>query len=342
MSGSRFRCVMLLLFVVVAAGIPRDAVAQVKRLKKAVENKAADQAVEAAVANRPPTKVKNITLTSAQIRQLNKGLRAELATAAVAQKEYEQQQKKYEQDTKAYEKSMADYDKTNGAYNRCRDKFSEADQAKSDELRGKAEKSGQAAGKTEDELATLEAKAARAAAAAERVANGTGTAEDRAILAEFQGIGKELSSQGARAGADMQASSEYDQGAQARLEKACGKEPQAPTAPTSPGNSPGEVVRQAGADAAGVPQYQYAVWRDEGTAYAESNTEVEPSDGAGGGGGNNKDPNDKDPKDKSSNSGDSGGASGGGVSAEEAKAINEGIQETRVILAEMKKANIPI
>ena len=199
MSPSRLRYIVLLLFVVVAAGIPRDAAAQLGRLKKAVENKAANKAVEAAVANRPPTKVKKITLTSAQIAKLNQGLRAELAKAAVAQKEYEQQQKQFQQETKAHDKSRAAYDKTNESYNRCREKFTEVDQAKSDALRGEAEKSAQAAGKTEDEQAKLEALAARAAAAAERVANGTGTAEDRKTLAEFQGVGKELASQGAQA-----------------------------------------------------------------------------------------------------------------------------------------------
>ena len=313
MSRSRFQYVVLLLFVVVAAGIPRDAAAQLGRLKKAVANKA----VEAAVANQPPTKVKQITLTSAQIAQVNTGLRAELAKAAVAQKEYEQGQKQFEQETKAYEKAKADYDKRNEGYSQCAEKVGNADRAKSDALRERSEKSMEAA-TGEDEEARLEALAARAAAAAERVANGTATAEDRKTLAEMQGAGAAHASQGAKVGADMQASSEFDQGAQARLEKECGKKPEEPKAPASSPGTPGEVVRNAGAEAAGVSLHQYAVWRDEGTAYAESNTEVEPSEAS------------------------EGQASGGGVSPEEAKAINEGIQETRVILEEMKQAKVPI
>jgi hypothetical protein len=321
MSRARFHCAALLLFLTIAPGGARQAAAQIGRLKKVVAGKAVESGkLAACMPDRPPTFVPSISLTPAQIAKINAGLDAELATHSAARKEYEQRLKASEKENEAYQKAHAEWEKKNEQYNKCADKVQEADAKKSDELNARTGAAGdKAKGLDEERMMKL---AERAQAAAERVSKGQGTAEDRATLAEFQKSMAPVQAMGAEAQAAMQESAEFKKGADARVEKACGKKPEEPKAPEGMGKSPERAAQEAGAKAAGMDAQAYAEARDLLLGFVMSNTVVAPgnsSDGAGA----------------SQGQGANGSSSG-------ADATNQALRDAAKKICEMKKAGVPI
>jgi hypothetical protein len=315
MSRARYQCAAMLLFLTIAPGGARHAAAQIGRLKKVVAGKAVESGqVAACVSNRPPTFVESIGLTAAQIAKINAGLDAEMAAYPAARKEYEQRAKESDRENEAYQKAHADYEKRYEQYSKCAAKVQEADARKSDSLQARTDAVGDRA-KAEVDEDRMVKLAERAQAAAERVSKGVGTAEDRATLAEFQKSMAPLQSVGTEAQASMQESAEFKKGADARLEKACGKKPEEPQPPAGLGKSPERAAQEAGAKAAGMDAQAYAEARDALIGAAMSNTMVKP--------------------------GKSSGAGAGG-SQSEADAINDGIRAAAKKICDMRKAGIPI
>src|SRR5512135_190423 len=298
MSRARFQCAALLLFLTIAPGGARHAAAQIGRLKKVVTGKAVESGkLAACMPDRPPTIVQSISLTPAQIAKINAGLDAELATHSAARKEYEQ-------------------------YSKCADKVREADAKKSDELNARTEAAGdKAKGLDEERMMKL---AERAQAAAERVSQGRGTAEDRATLAEFQKSMAPVQAMGAEAQAAMQESAEFNKGADARVEKACGKKPEEPKAPEGMGKSPERTAQEAGAKAAGMDAQAYAEARDLLLGFVMANTVVASGKSGAGAGGSQ---------------GQGQGANG---SSSGADATNQGLRDAAQRICAMRKAGVPI
>ena len=324
MSRARFQCAALLLFLTIAPGGARHAAAQIGRLKKVVAGKAAESGkLAACMPDRPPTIVQSISLTPAQIAKINAGLDAELATHPAARKEYEQRLKASEKENEAYQKAHADWEKKYEQYSKCAAKVQEADAKKSDELNARTEAAGDKAKSAVDEERLVKL-AQRAQAAAERVSKGVGTAEDRATLAEFQKSMAPLQSVGTEAQATMQESAEFNKGAEARVEKACGKKPEEPKAPEGMGKSPERAAQEAGAKAAGMNAQAYAEARDLLLGFVMSNTVVQSG--------------------KSSDaSGESQGqGQGANGSQSGADATNQGIRDAAKKICEMRKAGVPI
>ena len=324
MSRARFQCAALLLFLTIAPGGARHAAAQIGRLKKVVTGKAVESGkLAACMPDRPPTIVQSISLTPAQIAKINAGLDAELATHPAARKEYEQRLKASEKENEAYQKAHADWEKKYEQYSKCAAKVQEADAKKSDELQARTEVASDKT-KAEADEDRMVKQAERAQAAAERVSKGVGTAEDRATLAEFQKSMAPLQSVGTEAQASMQESAEFDRGAAARVEKACGKKPEEPKAPSSLGQSPERAAQEAGAKAAGMNAQAYAEARDLLLGFVMSNTVVQSG--------------------KSSDaSGESQGqGQGANGSQSGADATNQGIRDAAKKICEMRKAGVPI
>ena len=324
---SRAQRVVLILCVLLGAGAVPDAAAQFgKKLKKAITGQAAEKAVEegtgsACFPDRPPTVVTTVELTADQMMKVTAGLQAEAEAAQTAYKKQEEDQKRYEAEQKAYEKDKAAYDKANEKYQACAEKVQAAESAKSEELNKKQEEAGKATEAAVDEDKIV-AMAQKAQAAAERVSRGVGTAEDRATLAEYQKMMGGVTAASQQAMAASQESQQYQAGASARLEKECGKQPTEPK-PPSQADLPGNTIRKAGADAAGMNAGEYAAARDVMIALASSNSVVKSGATQSGGGG--------------------GGGGGGGnkVSQEQADAMNQAIKDAAKKLCALRKAGAP-
>ena len=214
--------VPLALGLSLAAAALAPAHAQFGKLKK----KAIATATEASgVPTKPPTYVKSVTMTPAQLKQLNAGLSAMIAKAPSAQKDYEDANKKLERETQDYEKARAEYDKKATSYNACVDRVTTAQGAKHDSLAAKVDKSLEANQMNQSQQDQMTALAEKAQAAAQRVANGTATAADRQTLADFQQMMAGVSAKSQQAAGAMQEASASDQQAAAHLEKECGKAP---------------------------------------------------------------------------------------------------------------------
>jgi hypothetical protein len=310
MSPSRFNSIVLLLLLAPAAGGSGDAAAQIGRIKKAVADKAADAGKKSAcIPERPPAFVKTVGLSAAQIAKINQGLDAEIQRTPAARAEYEQRLKQSDQETQAYQKAHAAWEKKNEQYQACADKVREADAKKSDALRGRVEASGDKTKGAVDTTQMME-MAKKAQAAAERVTNGTATAADRQTLAEFQRMMAGVQASAMQTGAAMQEAQAFDQEAEARVEKACGKKPEEPKAPAMAGPTPERAGQEAGAKAAGMDVAAYASARETLIALVMSNTVVKAD-------------------------GSSQGAQA------EADAINSAIQEAAKKVCDMKKAGVP-
>ena len=307
--------VAIAVLVIATLGAPGDAEAQFKKLKNAITGKAADEAVEGATgscfANRRPTVVASLPLSAEEIARVNAGLDAEMAAAPGIEKTAADDQKKADAEQKAYEKAKADYDKAYEKYSKCRDKFEAADNAQRDALNAKTDAAGQDLASSLD-TTKLMALAEKAQIAAQRISEGKGTAADRKTVADFQAMMNPISAKNATAMAAMQDGAAHDQGASARLEKACGKEPQEPKQPGYADNSPESALLRAGAGGAKMDPADYRIARELVIMWASSNTVV-----AGGGGG--------------------GGGAGGG----KADAQNQALKEAAGKLCAMKKANLP-
>ncbi|MFI5209169.1 MAG: hypothetical protein ACHQ2E_01880, partial [Gemmatimonadales bacterium] len=219
------RAVLLALGLSLAAAVLAPAHAQFGKLKKSVPGAATSAASAAGVQTKPPTYVKSVTMTPAQLKQLNAGLSAMIAKAPSAQKDYEEANKKLERETQDYEKAQGEYDKKAASYNACVERVTAAEGAKHDSLAAKVDQSLQASQMNQSQEAQLEAQAAKAQAAAQRVANGTATAADRQTLADFQKMMAGISASSQQATSAMQQASASDQQAAAHLEKECGKAP---------------------------------------------------------------------------------------------------------------------
>jgi membrane protein involved in colicin uptake len=321
MSRARFRCAALLLLLAIAPGGARHAAAQIGRLKKVVTGKAVESGkLAACMPDRPPTIVQSISLTPAQIAKINAGLDAELATHTAARKAYEQRLKASEKENEAYQKAHGDWEKKYEQYSKCADKVREADAKKSEELNARSEAAGDKAKELDEER--MMKLAERAQAAAERVSKGVGTAEDRATLAEFQKSMAPVQAIGAETQAAMQESAEFNKGADARVEKACGKKPEEPKAPEGMGKSPERAAQEAGAKAAGMDAQAYAEARDLLLGFVMSNTVVQSGKSS-------------DASGESQGQGANGSPSG-------ADATNQGIRDAAKKICEMRKAGVPI
>ena len=252
-------CTAILLVTITAAGH-----SQLGGLLKKGKNAAAGKATDAAAAQVPPSTVDVLpcAVTYEQLVALDKGLKAELEAAPAAKKEAEDRQKAADAEQKAYDKAMADYTKKDDAYQACRDKVENdpAAQKKSDELAARSEAEGQRAGAAVDQAA-IEAQAMKAQAAAQRVANGTATAADRQVLADFQAMMAGVSSAGNAAMAVNAEATAFSEEQRERLKK-CGQPPERPKAPSGLGWSPERVVLDKGAQAAGMDPLTYQVVRD--------------------------------------------------------------------------------
>lgn len=236
---------------------------QIGGLLKKGKDAAAGKATDAAVAQVPPQKVDVLpcAVTYEQLDALEKGLQAELDAAPAAKKEAEDRQKAAETEQKAYDKAMDDYNRKNASYNACRDKVlnDPAANRKAEEASAKAEAESRKAGQIDE--AALEAQAQRAQAAAEKVANGTATAADRQVLADFQATMAGIQKSGNAAIAAHGEVSALSKEQQERLAR-CGEEPKQPVSPSALGWSPERVVLEKGAKAAGMDPETYRVVRD--------------------------------------------------------------------------------
>jgi hypothetical protein len=274
MIGSRCRGVGVLLCLIAAVGTPQHADAQFKKLRNAVANKGIDEVKPATCfSDRRPTVVPSIPLSAAEIAQVNAGLDAEMAAAPGIEKKAADDQKKADAEQKAYEKAKAEYDKDYEKWSKCRDKVVVVDQATGEAMNAKTNKAGDqlAAG---IDSAKMMALAEKAQAASQRVSQGKGTAEDRKTLAEFQAMMNPISANAAAAGASMQEASAFQQGAAARIDKACGKEPKPPEDPSGGADSPEKALQNAGAKGAKMDPADYMVARELVIAWAGSNTVV--------------------------------------------------------------------
>ena len=258
--AARTATVTAMLLATVAA----TAHAQLGGLVKKGKNAATGKATDAAAAQVPPTKVDVLpcAITYEQLSALEKGLEAELAAAPSAKKEAEQLQKQAEAEQQAYDEADKAYRKKSESWNSCRDKVinDPAANKQAEEIAKKSEAAGNkaAAGVNQSEL---EAMGMKAKAAAEKVQNGTATAADRQVLADFQAYMAKISqsSNAVIAASNEQTALNAEQ--QARLVK-CGEEPKPPTKPYSLGWSPERVLLEKGAKAAGMDPETYKVVRD--------------------------------------------------------------------------------
>lgn len=316
MSRSRLPCVVLLLSMLALVGLPSNAAAQFGRIKKALGDKAK---ASACVPDRPPTIIQTVSLTAAQMAAINAGLDAEIAAAPGLFAQADKDQAAADSAMKEYQKANEAYDKANQRYQKCAEKVEADESAKNEKLSQKSEAASQ---KLQGEIDTagMQSLATRAAAAAERVSQGKGTAEDRATMAQFQQMMAGVSASGAQATAATQEAATYSSGGRARLEKACGLEPEAPVQPAN-AELPGQKIRKAGANGAKMSDQDYQLGRETLLALAMSNSVVKGSGGGGGGGG--------------------GGASGQ-PSDEEAKKMNEQIKAAAQKICQMNKAQVPL
>jgi len=245
------------------AALCADGHSQIGGLLKKGKNAAAGKATDAAVAQVPPTTVDVLpcAATYDELAALEKGLKAELDAAPAAKKEAEDRQKASEAERKAYEQASADYTKKDQAYEACRDKVlnDPAAKKKSEDLAATMDARSKKAGDVDQ--AALEAQAAKAQAAAQKVANGTATAADRQVLADFQAMMAGISKNTDAVVATSNEATALNKEQEEKMKK-CGAAPQAPKAPSSLDWSPERVVLEKGAAAAGMDPMKYTVVRD--------------------------------------------------------------------------------
>ncbi len=256
--------------------------------------------------------VKKIDMTSAQIVAVNKGLETAVKMGPETIKKWEKAQE-------AYDKAYADYTKKKEKYDACIE--SEKQKAES-KLEAANKKSGAATEKVQKETdtTTIVAQAEKAQAAAERVSNGTATAADRQTLADFQKTMAGVQGNSNAAMAAMQQETALHKEVADSIKKKCGEEPQPPSLGGSAGSRAGkaggaaptsasEEINQASAEAAGMSESEYRLAREKAKGFALSNTEVQ---------------------------------GGSDTPDDEAKAINQALAQTRALIDEANKANVPL
>jgi hypothetical protein len=249
--------------------------AQLGKLTKKATSAAASAA---GVSTTPSRTVDAIDLTSAQLKQVNAGLAAEIAATPTALKNAETAQKNYDKAQEKYTKDNEAYQKADEKWEACKEKvIKDADPSRT-AAQQKAEKASQSASIEETEQAALEKQAMEAQAAAERIKNGTGTAADQQTLANFQKTMAGVSARGMGAANAAQEASNLDQAVIKQIEKSCGGKPVRPESPKSPANTAAEQIQSAGASASGMALAVYTVAREKGLGFAASNTQVKGGD----------------------------------------------------------------
>lgn len=296
------RYLALAAFVAITAS--SDAQAQLGKLTKKATSAAANAA---GVSTTPARTVASIDLTSAQLKQINAGLAAEIAATPTALKDAETAQKNYDKASEKYNKDYEAYTKASEKWEACKEKVIKDSEPSRTAAQKKAETAGQNASINETEQQSLEQQAMAAKAAAEKVQNGTATAADRQVLADYSANMAKLGARGMGAAAAAQESANLDQAVVKQIEKTCGGEPVKPESPKSPANTATEQIQAAGAAASGLPNWNLT--REKGMGYAQSNTQVKGGD--------------KTPQD-------------------EADAINEQLAAMRTNIAQMQKAGTPM
>lgn len=266
---------LALAVLVAACAVSSSAHAQLGKLTK----KATQAATNAAGVNTTPARtVDAIDLTSAQLKQVNAGLAAEIAATPTAMKDAETAQKNYDKAQEKYQKDSEAYDKADQKYEACKEKVIADAEPSRTAAQQKTEKAGQNAAIGESEQQSIEAQAEKAKAAAERIQNGTGTAADQQTVMDFQ---KQMAAVGQRGMGAMNAAQEsanLDKAVIAKIEKTCGGQPVRPESPKSPANTAAEQIKSAGAAASGMPVATYTVAREKGLGFAASNTQVKGGD----------------------------------------------------------------
>jgi len=243
--------------------------AQLGKLTKKATSAATGAAVASAT---PPRTVDAIDLTSAQLKQINAGLAAEIAATPAALKDAETAQKTYDKAQEKYNKDYEAYQKADEKWQACKEKVIKDAEPSRTAAQQKTEAAGQNANLGESEQAALEKQAKEAQAAAERINNGTGTAADRQTLADFQKTMAGIGARGMGAANAAQDAADVDKAVIAKVEKTCGGEPVQPESPKSPANTAAEQIHGAGAKASGLANWNLV--REKGLGFAASNTQV--------------------------------------------------------------------
>jgi hypothetical protein len=247
--------------------------AQLGKLTKKATQAAAGAA---GVSTAPARTVDAIDLTSAQLKQINAGLAAEVAATPGALKDAETAQKSYDKAQEKYTKDNEAYQKADEKWEACKEKvIKEADPART-AAQQKTEAASEKASMGESETDALERQGKEAQAAAERISNGTGTAADRQTLADFQKTMSGVSARGMGAATAAQDAADLDKAVVAKIEKTCGGKPVKPEAPKSPANTAAEQIQAAGAAASGLSNWKLV--REKGVGFAASNTQVKGGD----------------------------------------------------------------
>ncbi len=297
--------------ILASAIVPSTSHAQLGKLTK----KATDAAGNAAgVPNSNARYVKKIDLTSAQLNQVNKGLAQSVKVGPETIKKWEKQQADYEKANADHEKANADYTKKQEKYDQCVESEKAKAQGKIEAANNKANAASERAGKSVD-TASMMAQAQAAQAAAERVKNGTATAADRQTLADFQKTMAGVSAGSNASISAMQESSALQQAVADSIKKKCGEEPKQPAAVGGGGAAGGaptsaaEDINKQGAEAAGMSDSEFRMAKEKAMGYAASNTQVQ---------------------------------GGSDTPDDEAKSINDALGQTRDLMAQARKANVPL
>jgi hypothetical protein len=295
--------------VLAVASIPSTSAAQLGKLTKKATNAAANAA---GVPTGNSRSVKKIDLTASQLAQVNAGLASAVKTGPETIKRWEKAQEDYD-------KALGEYTKKKEKYDACVEAEEQKGRDKMESVNKKSEKASQDMQSAMPDSAALMAKAQAAQAAAERVKNGTATAADRQTLAEYQQMMAGVSGNVGAVQAAMQEGQAVHKAVSDSVKRKCGEEPQAPSRTASgsragksggaPPTSASEEINQTSAAAAGMSEEEYRLMKEKAMGYAASNTTVE--------GGTDTPP-------------------------DQAKAINDALAQTRDLMAQANKANVPL
>lgn len=287
---------------------------QLGKLTKKATNAAANAA---GVPTGNARMVKKIDLTSQQLAQINTGMAASIKAGPDIIKKWEKQQQEYDRAMGEYSKKYDEYSKKKEKYDACVDAEKEKGQKKMDAVNKKTDAAGEQMKAGMPDTAVMMAQAQKAKAAAERVQNGTATAADRQTLADYQKMMAGMQGGSAQMMAAMQEAQGVQTEVADSIKKKCGGEPVEPTKPGAAGaggagaapTSAADEINKEGAKAAGMSDSEYQQLKEKAMGYASSNTQVQGGDGT---------PDD------------------------EAKAINSALAQTRDLMAQAGKANVPL
>lgn len=296
--------------VLAVATLPSTSAAQLGKLTKKATTAAANAA---GVPTGNSRSVKKIDLTPQQLAQVNAGLESAVKTGPETIKRWEKAQEDYD-------KALGEYTKKKEKWDACIEREQQKGRDQMDAVNKKSEKATQDMQAGMPDTAALMAKAQAAQVAAERVKNGTATAADRQTLAEYQQMMAGMSGNVAGVQAAMQEGQAVHQAVSDSIKKKCGEEPTPPSkgaiagsragkAGGAPPTSAAEEINQNSAAAAGMTEDEYRLMKEKAMGYAASNTTV---------------------------------AAGTDTPPDQAKAINDALAQTRDLMAQANKANVPL